>query len=114
MNFEPCTLAKCIFQEDPLMGGYPVLPPKPPSIKMVGGSAGKEGEEGTNRFKDLTIPIGLVLYSGEEDFIPPFVKKINKTNDTIPDDLFENLFTKIQHKRPASKKTRKNMPSVKN
>ena len=97
MNLAPSILEEYIYQSDPTMGGYPI-------VHYI-----KENNQGTDRFKDLVIPIGLVLYSGQQD-VQPKCKQC-KVHDVISDDAFENLFNRIHHKRPKrsqNNKTRKN------
>ena len=98
MNLAPSILEEYIYQTDPTMGGYPIAN----YIK-----SNTQGDSiGTDRFKDLVIPIGLVLYSGQQDMQPKC--KECKVHDVISDDAFENLFNKIHHKRAKNNKTRKN------
>ena len=101
MNLAPSILEEYIYQSDPTMGGYPITNYIKPNYQS--------GSIGTDRFKDLVIPIGLVLYSGQQDMQPKC--KQCKVHDVISDDAFENLFNKIHHKRPKytrNNKTRKN------
>jgi hypothetical protein len=92
MNFAPSVIEEYIFQSDPTMGGYPIH-------KVI------KGTDGIERFKDLVIPVGLVLFTGQEEMMPRY--KENKHHDVISDEAFENLFSKISHQHSKKNKTRK-------
>ena len=94
------------YSSDSLVGGYPVT-----NFMMSDG--GKSQQGGAARFKDLVVPLGLVLDNVQVDNNPRYKKKIHSEQieniGVIPDDVFLNLMDTVTFSRNTNSNTKKRL-----
>lgn len=119
-NIAKSMLEKCVFTNDPIIGGIPMIEcinKSNEEMIQIGGGNGETNDIGLEQFKDLVVPIGLFLDTVNDATIInplPAYDDENEDDDVISDKLFDRLFdavTKGGASKTSKRSTRKKRPT---